>query len=159
MFPRSSLLSAFFAAGLALGLSSQGFAEEDDHGHHGGGAMELTLDHGKKWHGDENMYTGMSGIRSAVAAQLEEIHHDRLPAEDYRALADAVHSHIEYMIENCELSEAADEQLHVVLTRILEGANKMEEGSQSRGGAVMIVKALNAYGEHFEHPGWEPLGK
>ena len=63
------------------------------------------------------------------------------------------------MIENCELSEAADEQLHVVLTQILEGANEMEAGSQSRGGAVMIVKALNAYGEHFEHPGWQPLGK
>lgn len=159
MFVRSKLISAVFAAGLVFGLSSQGFAEEDDHAHHGGGDVELTLDHGNKWHGDENMHAGMSGIRSAVAAQLEEIHHDRLPAADYATLAHAVHGHVEYMIENCELTEAVDEQLHVVLTQILEGANEMEAGSHSRSGAVMIVQALNAYGEHFEHPGWQPLGK
>ncbi len=106
MFVRSTLLSACFAAGLTLGLASQGFAEDDHHAHHGGGAMELSLDHGNKWQGDESMHTGMSGIRSAIAAQLEEIHHDRLPADDYKSLAHAVHGQVEYMIENCELSEA-----------------------------------------------------
>ncbi len=33
----------------------------------------------------------------------------------------------------------------------------MEAGSEPRAGAVLVVEALNAYGEHFEHPGWQPL--
>jgi hypothetical protein len=25
-------------------------------------------------------------------------------------------------------------------------------------GAVAVLQAMNAYGEHFDHPGWTPLG-
>ena len=42
-------------------------------------------------------------------------------------------------------------------TCIIEGASDMEAGSEPRAGAVLVVEALNAYGEHFEHPGWQPL--
>ncbi len=63
----------------------------------------------------------------------------------------------DFMIENCELEPAVDEQFHSVLGQIIEGASEMEEGKQPRQGAVLVVQALNAYGEHFEHPGWKPF--
>ena len=31
-----------------------------------------------------------------------------------------------------------------------------EEGGQEQGAAA-IVQALNAYGDHFDHPEWKPL--
>jgi hypothetical protein len=32
-----------------------------------------------------------------------------------------------------------------------------EQGVTRRAGAERVAKALNAYGEHFEHAGWKRL--
>jgi hypothetical protein len=33
----------------------------------------------------------------------------------------------------------------------------MKAGSHREEGAVKVVEALNAYGKHFNHPGWKPI--
>ncbi len=38
----------------------------------------------------------------------------------------------------------------------MTGISALEAG-EIETGAVSIVQALNAYGEHFEHPGWQAL--
>lgn len=150
------ILPAMF--GIALSLTPvSGFAETTSHDGHGASELALTLNAGQKWQGDDNMHKGMDAIRTVIANNLVAIHADRLSAEDYKALAAAVMEQTDFMIENCKLDPAVDEQLHSVLGQVIEGASDMEEGIEARAGAVMVVEALNAYGEHFVHPGWQPL--
>lgn len=144
--------------GIALSLTPvSGFAQSTSHDGHAASELALTLNAGAKWQGDDNMHKGMDAIRTAIAADLDAIHEDRLPAEDYKTLAAEVMAQTDFMIENCVLEPAVDEQLHSVLGQVIEGASDMEAGSEPRAGAVLVVEALNAYGEHFEHPGWQPL--
>lgn len=58
------------------------------------------------------------------------------------------------MVENCVLEPEVDEQFHVVLGEVMTGVSALEEGEVETG-AMTIVQALNAYGEHFEHSGWQ----
>ncbi len=144
--------------GIALSLTAApGFAETSSHQEHTASELVLSLNAGEKWQGDDNMHKGMDAIRTAIATNFDAIHEDRLPAEDYKALAAAVMEQTDFMIENCVLEPEVDEQLHSVLGQVIDGASDMETGSEPREGAVMIVEALNAYGEHFEHPGWQTL--
>jgi hypothetical protein len=66
------------------------------------------------------------------------------------------HDRAVLMIENCVLEPEVDEQLHAVLAQVADGVSALEAGEIDSGG-VKIVQALNAYGEHFEHPGWQSL--
>ncbi len=144
--------------GIAFALSAgAGIAESTSHQGHAASELSLTLNGGAKWQGDDNMFKGMDALRTAMATKLEVIHEDQLPAEDYNSLAATVLAQTDFMIEHCDLEPEVDEQFHRVLGQVIEGAFEMEEGSEPRAGAVMIIQALNAYGEHFEHPGWKPL--
>lgn len=154
-----------FIAGamLVLGLSAGVIgtvSAATPHGHdgHSAPAMELTLDNGRKWQTDEALRTGMDHIRAAFDAALPRIHEGRYSAAEYAALAGKVQEQVDYVVANCKLPEEADQQLHVALTQVLDGVNAMKEDSGQDKGAVTILQALNAYGEHFDHPGWEPLG-
>lgn len=161
MFTRKPLVFSLLAIGLVLGLPGVAAAATEEHSHdgHEAGSMELTLDAGKKWRGNDHLRKAMGEIRVAIASRLGEIHENNLPAREYKTLATSVQGQIDYMVENCNLPEAEDEQLHIVLNQIIEGIGEMEEGSEPRSGAVKIVQAHNAYGKYFEHPGWQPLGK
>ncbi|MCW9035412.1 MAG: hypothetical protein OQK35_07570 [Alphaproteobacteria bacterium] len=161
MFSKKNLVSSVLAIGLVVGSSGVAYAASDEHSHdgHGSGDVELTLNAGKKWPGDDSLRKAMGEIRTVMASRLIEIHENRLPAKEYKILAQSVQGQIDYMVENCKLPVAEDEQLHIVLNPIIEGIEAMEEGANPRSGAVKIVKAHNAYGKYFNHPGWKPLGK
>lgn len=161
MFTRKNLVSFLLAISLVLGMSGVASAASDEHSHdgHDAGAIELTLNAGNKWPGDNSLRKAMGEIRVAMASRLGEIHENKLPVNEYKVLAAAVQGQIDYMIENCKLPTEEDEQLHIVVNQIVEGIEEMEESSQPRSGAVKIVKAHNTYGKYFMHPGWQPLGK
>jgi len=159
MLLRNIILPGILATAL-LGATPPALAENShSHDGHGAASVSLKLNDGKKWQGDQSMLTGMNGIRTAMAAQLGQIHENKLPDAEYKALAGSLQKEIDYMVENCKLSPEVDEQLHVVLEQVIEGIDGMQAGAHPRSGAVKIVQALNAYGKHFEHPGWAPLGK
>lgn len=158
MFSDKITAAVLLAAGLALGLSSgAGLAATGTHEGHATGHLSLSLNAGEKWQGDDNMHKGMEGIRAAITARSGEIHENTLAADQYRSLAAEILTQTDFMIENCDLEPAADEQLHIVLGQVIEGASEMENGSEPRAGAIMVVQALDAYAKHFEHPGWRPL--
>ncbi|OEJ67726.1 hypothetical protein [Magnetovibrio blakemorei] len=159
MFMKNLILPGILATAL-LGVTPAAFAE-NSHSHDGQGtaSVSLRLNDGKKWQGDDFMLTGMDGIRTAMAAQLEKIHQNKLQGADYIILAGSLEKEIDHMVENCKLSPEVDEQLHVVLEQVIEGIDDMQTGAHPRSGAVKIVQALNAYGKHFEHPGWKSLEK
>ena len=130
----------------------------DSHNHDGQEATvaALVLDEGAKWQGDQNMIDGMTAIRTVMATNLDAIHANALTGAQAKGVAADVGRQLDFMIENCDLEPAADEQFHLVLAQVMDGASALEAGDVETG-AVAIVQALNAYGAHFEHPGWEPL--
>ena len=72
----------------------------------------------------------------------------------YGALAAKIEERVDHVVSNCRLPEEADAQLHVVLAEIVEGADAMRSGSDRLGGAMRVIQALEAYGQHFDHPDW-----
>lgn len=151
--PLAALAVAF---SLALGVPAIAAAETATHEGHDPAALEIVLNNGAKWQGDQNMYTGMTAIRGAIAAQLAAIHGGTLAADVARQMAGEIQAHLDFMLGNCVLEPEVDEQFHVVLAQVTEGVSDLEAGN-AREGAGKIVEALNAYGEHFEHPGWQAL--
>lgn len=142
----------------AVGGAGSVVAEDGHHhGHHDADAGQLQLDDGAKWQTDDALRQGMTGIRNDMAAALPEIHENRLPAGEYDALAMKVNDHLNGIIQNCELPPDADAQLHIVLGEIYVGLEGIREGSDRRSGAVKIIKALDSYGEYFDHAGWQPI--
>lgn len=148
------ILASLVTAGLVMPVSP---ATAQTHDHGVATELSLTLNQGQKWQGDENMVKGMQGIRNAIVARQDAIHDGTLPQAEYAAVASEIQSQVDFMVENCKLEPAADEQLHMVLGEVLNGTSAIEEGAAPQAGVETIVNALNSYGEHFAHPGWTPL--
>lgn len=149
-------LTAALSLSLAFGGLAPSALAADAHQHHGS-LEQLQLNHGQKWQSDAPLRLGMDNIRADMAAKLDQIHANRLPQSEYRDLSERLTRHVEYMVVNCQLPRDADAQLHLVLAEILGGIEQMKAGTDAQAGAVKVVGALDAYGSHFEHPGWQPL--
>ena len=149
------------AVAVALALGGPAFAANDAHEHgHGAQEAKLVLDHGKKWQTDEPLRQGMTNIRGAVAKDVKAIHANKATPKQYEALAAKVNTEVAGIVQNCKLPPEADAQLHIVVAELMGGAEAMqgkEKGVTRRAGAERVAKALNAYGEHFDHAGWKQL--
>ena len=156
------LPTAMLGLGLALGLGGPASAAEPMHAHAAATAPTFTLqlDEGVRWPTDEALRQGMSRMRNLMTDALARIHAGGMPRSDYDALADGVQTQVDYVIENCRLPEEADSQLHLVLAQILDGTGVMKDpGADGADGALVVVRALDAYGDAFDHPGWAPTGR
>lgn len=137
---------------IALALAFGGPAAYGQAAHeHGHGASEakLVLNQGKKWPTDAALRQGMENIRTALGAGMK-----------YQALAGKVNAEVAGIVQNCKLEPEADAQLHLVIAELMAGAEAMEgrvKGETRRAGAEKVARALNAYGEHFDHAGWKRL--
>lgn len=148
------------AAGLALGLSAGSLAADAHKHEHGAAPAKLELNNGKKWATDAPLRMGMEDIRKLMEASLHAIHEGKLSAAKYGALAKQVNAEVGGIVANCKLDPKADAQLHLVIADIGEGVEAMEgkaKKAKRQAGAVMVLGALEKYGAHFEHPGWQPL--
>jgi hypothetical protein len=131
-------------------------AQTQAHDSHGAAPIEISLNNGAKWQGDQHMIKGMATIRENLAANLHAIHGGVLAKEAVGVLASGIQNEVDYMVESCVLSPEADEQFHVILGGVIEGISALEDG-ETEAGAAQIVQTLNVYGEHFDHPGWQSL--
>ena len=147
MNPRNrSLKQAAIALAFALTFAGPAAAAGESHEHgHGAGEAKLTLDHGRKWQTDAPLRKGMENIRAVLAT-----------GQKPEALAELVNAEVAYIVQNCKLPEDADAQLHLVIAELLAGADAMK-GEHAREGAERVAKALNEYGQFFDHPGWRKL--
>ncbi|HEX6828528.1 MAG TPA: hypothetical protein VF104_06075 [Burkholderiales bacterium] len=153
------LISFACAAAAAALISVPGFPAEHAHHDHGSPAA-LTLDQGRKWPTDEPLRQGMEQIRGATQELLPAVQDGRAKATQYRELASTVQKEVAYMIANCRLAPDADAMLHRVIAELLAGADAMQgkaRGVSPRAGALKVALALDGYGSHFDHPGWQPL--
>ncbi|HEX5371735.1 MAG TPA: hypothetical protein VFW84_03270 [Aquabacterium sp.] len=129
---------------------------------HAQGATELTLqlNAGKKWQTDAPLRAGMLAIRQSMADSLHAIHENKLSARSYDRLAKQVRASVAQIVATCKLPPAADAQLHIVIADLLAGADQMAgqvKGTPRMDGAVKVIGALKAYGQHFDHPGFQPI--
>lgn len=133
-------------------------AAAESHTHNAGTMTELTLDHGAKWATDAPLRKGMTAIRGAVAGALEPIHRGGFTTAQYDQLADRIEGEVHAITRDCRLPEQVDAQFHLVLAEMMQGVDEMRGSAPKRSqGAVRMVQALDAYGRHFDHPGWKPL--
>ena len=147
----------FLAFGLLVIAAAPPTWAAEPPAHQHASAEGLTLNEGKKWATDEALRQGMAKMRSAVGFAVSEMHRAAFPEQAYAALADRLQEQVDFVVGNCKLPEAADEQLHIVLEQILEGINALRSPSEHLRGAMMVAEALDSYGRFFEHPGWMPV--
>lgn len=154
-----------FALAFILGTSTLGYAgaslaatSHDHSGHDGHGAQTLQLDEGKRWATDAPLRQAMGKVNESMRQALPAIHEDRLPEAEYAQLAEQVRAQVAYMVENCNLPADADAQLHLIIARMLAGAEAMS-GAQTgqRDGAVKVVGALGDYATYFADASFKPL--
>jgi hypothetical protein len=149
-----ALASALLFSGVSLASTDAALHDHD----HGDTPFELQLDNGQKWAIDPPLRKAMGDISDAMRQSLDAIHHDRLPAEDYVALATQVNDGIAHMVANCELPPDADAQLHMIIAQLMAGSEKMASSSEiSRDGAVQVIGALDAYAEYFDDAQFVPV--
>lgn len=141
----------------AIGLGAEVAVAAGDAHSHASTTSELTLNDGAKWPTDGALRHGMSEIRTLVADALPKVHSGRFLAADYRRLADGLLGQIESIAANCKLPPEVDAQLHLVLARIIDGAEHIKAGKAPMDGVVAVMGGIDAYGKHFDHPGWQPL--
>lgn len=157
MLMHKLITAGVLAIGLTVGAAAGALATET-HSHDGSGTgAELVLNNGAKWETDDPLRRGMADMRNDMAAALAQIHRDDFTPVQYAELAAKVDGHIEYLVENCKLSPEADEQLHVVLVDIMDGAEAMKGAADQKQGAVKVIQALDVYPDYFDHPDWQPL--
>ncbi len=151
-----SILLSFVAA-LAAPLSV--FAA--DHSEHAGRMPhKLELNAGKKWATDEPLRQAMSTLRQSLVGTLTLVHSGKETSATFDASAKEVTAQVSYMVSNCKLEPKADAQLHVLIGEMMKGAEVLEgkqPGVQKAAGLVAVARAVNTYGEHFSHPGWQAI--
>ena len=150
------LTALILVLALVAGAPGMALAQAAGHDGHSADVLELVLNDGAKWQGDQNMLTGMDAIHNVITANLDAVHDGTVTPEVTAAMAADVQTQLDFMIENCELEPEVDEQFHHVLGQVMDGVASLEEG-EAVPGASAIIAALNAYGAHFEHPGWQAI--
>lgn len=151
-----SIVRAATCLALALSLTSMPSMAED-HDHHDMDGVELQLNAGQKWQTDAPLRQAMGEISQALNSSLDAIHNNQLDAAGYENLAEEVNQQVAYMIENCELEPAVDAQLHIVIARLMDGAQLIQSEGDLQGkrkGAVKLVAALHDYAKYFSDAGF-----
>ncbi len=144
-------ISSFYSLPSAL-------ASEHSHdNHHVTKQHNITLNNGEKWPIDTSLHTGMTRIKTSMEKHINAIHNKTFKAEQYSVLAKELQQHLNYLFSHCKLPSDADAQLHLLLFRVMQGVEKMQETSEQRTGAIKVIKALQAYPECFKDDNWQAI--
>ena len=148
-------------AAVALAFPLTVLAAESGHHEHGAHSpQKIELNAGKKWTTDDALRRGMSSIRKSIAGSLPAAHADKMSAAEYETLGKELGAQVAYIVQNCKLDPKADEQLHIIVGDIVNGIDTVEGKGQNKKralGVVKIAQALNSYGTHFDHAGWQSI--
>ncbi|MBF0127980.1 MAG: hypothetical protein HQM02_12330 [Magnetococcales bacterium] len=153
-FLRLGLVATLVTGGAHCGWSA---VEPDSHTLPVKTESGLTLNKGNPWQTDAPLRKGMENIQRDIREALPRIHAGTQKPKQYSALAKKLHSHVNFITRNCKLTPEADAQLHIVLGGVIQGALALQEIGMQASGAAKVVHALDLYGRHFDHPGWQPV--
>lgn len=141
----------------AIGFGAQTAVAAGDAHSPAAGSSELTLSNGAKWPTDGEVRHGMSEIRALIAEAAPKVNAGRFHATDCQRLANGILGRVESIAANSRLPQEIDAQLDLVLAQIVDGAERIKTGKAPVEGVVTVIGGIEAYGKHFDHPGWEPL--
>ena len=114
------------------------------------------LNHGKLWATDASLRQGMERIRdAALLAQKASINGGKLSNETAATLASGIDDALAFMFERCALESGADENLHILLERLIHASEALKESPNSTEGMPQVHEVLKTYPHYFEHPNWE----
>ncbi|RFF33022.1 hypothetical protein [Wenzhouxiangella sediminis] len=144
---------------ITLGLSGvagaqQGKHEQGHHEMHASGELQLQRPESGKWASDESLRQGMSELEAAFGPAHAAYRNDAFDAEQAAGLADTIEQKVNFMFANCRLPADADAELHKLLAASLDAARMLRESDEPHRGLHRLHRVLQAYPEHFEHPGW-----
>ena len=148
---------------LAFALATPLAALAADNAHNHGAASEthtIQLNNGKKWAIDAPLRKGMESIQASTNKTLHRIHAGKATAADYTAFNKQVNDDVAYIVKNCKLDPKADAELHGLIGQMMNGAEAAQgkQGDAKRAdGVVAVAKALNTYGDYFDHKGWKKI--
>lgn len=116
----------------------------------------LQLDHGRKWATDEALRRHMGGLREAVAARPGSGKRAMSP-DEARVLGARIEQGVASILTECHLGPEADRNLHVIVSELVQAADVLQgkAAGSPQEATHRAVLALNAYGTHFDHPGWK----
>lgn len=157
---RAALFLTFLAFVVSAASQAANVPGHDHHDHGSDAPQKLHLNAGKKWETDEHLRNAMSEINKTMTEAISRIRKSQFSDGDYAMLAATVNQKVAYAVEHCKLAPKADAVLHLVIADISSGTEAMEGKSQHTSrhdGAVRVIKALSAYGKHFQHPDWKPV--
>ncbi len=149
IFIAMSLLSS------SMRLHAQPHDHAAEHAHVEHGDAGLSLNNGKPWDTDAALRRGMIEIRTAVDLLEPAFAAEQLNQTQAIQLSEAVKGSVTTMIEQCELEPAADANLHSILAMFLAAASELEFSPLSSNGLPALQAALQAYGQYFDHVGWQ----
>ena len=105
--------------------------------------------------GTAALYLAVAGVGRLVLA-----HAGKLTTAQYLELAHRIEGEVGGIVANCKLEPKADAMLHLVIADLGAGTDAMAGKSATLRpelGLVKVAQAVNAYGSHFEHPGFAPI--
>jgi len=136
---------------LSMVISTAQAATTHDHNHH---ATAVAADVGQRWATDEALREGMTRVHEAVQRSMPSDPRQPLSDESAAALQRDIEAATSYLIDNCQLPEAADAALHGLLIDLLKGAEALSEAEQRESGLQRILAALDRYPQMFDEPVW-----
>ncbi|RYF15100.1 MAG: hypothetical protein EOO30_15715 [Comamonadaceae bacterium] len=148
------------AAWAPAAIAAQPATPPAAHAHDEALSGKLALDKGRKWATDAPLRTGMSRIRTLTAGALDDAHAGKFDAKASASVAAQVEQQVAGIVANCKLEPQADAMLHLVIADIGAGTGAMAgkvPGRKSEDGLLQLAQAVNAYGRHFQHPGFKPV--
>lgn len=148
---RTGLLSLLLAA-----LPAAAVDRMPSHDHHLP-AEGAQLNHGQRWPSNAPLRQGMTAIREAVIQALHADTTQPLSAAEANRLADTIRTQVDYLVAHCVLAPAADATLHVLLGKLLQGAEGLRGNPADEAALAAIVSALKDYPAYFDHADWKPV--
>jgi len=143
---------------ILFSASASVFAEKlsQQHSHqHDSATQSLSLNNAAKWQIDQSLHLGMTKIQNVLSANLDAIHNNTLPAQQYVVLAKQVDQQLNYLFAHCKLPAEADAQLHILLAKIMRGSALMKNSESQKQGAVVIIQTLDDYPIYFNDASWQ----
>lgn len=146
------------ALALSTAILSPAILAADVHSHGPATASaKLHLDHGRKWATDAPLRQAMTAIREAVHGAPAPLHKATAKPEAYADLGNRIEAEVGRIVKECKLPPEADAQLHIVVAKLIAGADSMKGARDAKAGRAGLVKvdgALKSYGKYFDHPNW-----
>ncbi|MEW6983811.1 hypothetical protein AAD001_14250 [Colwelliaceae bacterium 6471] len=146
----------FTLIGLLVTTTSLTVTAEEHH-HYEENTTQLMLNQEEKWAIDESLHLGMSNIKHELEKNLMAIHHENFSTEQYITLATTMEQELRFLFENCKLEPQADAQLHILLSKIMQGIDIMKNAEHKKQGGILIIQALRDYPLYFNDLNWQSL--